>query len=148
MLKTLFWHQYLQDLGLENFFSHHYLYQKTFQIIIFLFSKFGGHPYTVPLIGPIEKSLHEFFFFNFFGARIFFFCFLCSIFIFAFSPAPPITFLMVRPLINLDFHLQEKFRKLCFCEDSCAVMRSSRNDLLAWSQFNFFIPIKMLGVLL
>jgi hypothetical protein len=47
---------------------------------------------------------------------------------------------MVRPLINLDFHLQEKFRKLCFCEDSCAVMRSSRNDLLAWSQFNFFYP--------
>ena len=127
----------------RKFFLTTLLISKDVPNYFFLFSKFGGHPYTVRLIGPIEKSLHEFFFFIFFGAR----SFLCLIFIFAFS-TPPITFLMVRPLINLDFQLQEKFRKLCFCEDLCAVMRSSRNDLLAWSQFNFFIPIKMLGVLL
>jgi hypothetical protein len=54
MIKTLFLHQYLQHLDLENFFSHHYLYQKTLQIIFLLFSKFGGHPYTVPLIGPVN----------------------------------------------------------------------------------------------
>jgi hypothetical protein len=52
MIKTLL-HQYLLHLGLENFFSHHYLYQKTFQILL-LFSKFGGHPYTVPLIDPVN----------------------------------------------------------------------------------------------
>ena len=39
MIKTLFFHQYPLHLGLENFFSHHY---------------FGGHPYTVPLIGPVN----------------------------------------------------------------------------------------------
>jgi hypothetical protein len=52
--KTLFLHQYLLHLGLENFLSHHYLYKKTFQIIFLWFSKFGGHPYTVPLIGPVN----------------------------------------------------------------------------------------------
>jgi hypothetical protein len=95
MLKSLFLHQYLQDLGLENFFSHHYLYKKTFQIIFFIFQIWGPPLHCTSdrpcqrIIFPIEKSLHEF------GARIFF-LFLCSIFIFAFSP-PPITFLMVRP---------------------------------------------------
>jgi hypothetical protein len=54
MIKTLFLHQYLLHLGLENFFSHHDLYQETFQIIFLLFFKFGGHPYTVPLIGPVN----------------------------------------------------------------------------------------------
>jgi hypothetical protein len=42
MGKTLFLDQYLQNLGLEIFFSHHYLYQKTFYFILFLFFKFGG----------------------------------------------------------------------------------------------------------
>jgi hypothetical protein len=30
LVKTCFLHQYLQYLGLETFFSHHYLYQKSF----------------------------------------------------------------------------------------------------------------------
>ena len=122
MLKTLFCHQCLQDLGLENFFSHYYLYQKTFQIIFFYFQNLGAtltldHPGQIApsappsdrpyqlIIFPIGKSLHEFFFSNFFGARIFFFCFPCSIFIFASPnppppPPPPIIFLMVRTLIT------------------------------------------------
>ena len=54
MIKTLFLHQYPLYLGLEKFFSHHYLHKKKFQIIFLLFSKFGGHPYTVPLIGPVN----------------------------------------------------------------------------------------------
>jgi hypothetical protein len=59
------------------------------------------------IIFPIEKSLHEFFFSNISGARIFFFvCFP--------SPPPPITFLMVRPL-GVDFHLAEFWECfLCF----------------------------------
>jgi hypothetical protein len=34
--------------------KNHDLYQETFQIIFLLFFKFGGHPYTVPLIGPVN----------------------------------------------------------------------------------------------
>ena len=81
MLKTLFLHQYLQDLGLDNLFSHRYKYQKTFQIFFFIFQIWGpplhwGRAQIVPsapppppsdmpcklIIFPIEKSLHEFFF--------------------------------------------------------------------------------------
>jgi hypothetical protein len=94
MIKTLFLHQYLLHLGLENFFPHHYLYQKTFQIST------SDRPSDRPcqlIIFPIEKSLHEFFFSNFSGARIFF---LFPLLDFYFCSPPPITFLMVRPLFN------------------------------------------------
>jgi hypothetical protein len=56
MLKARFLHQYLQHLGLENFFSDHYLYQKTFD-----FPNLGA-TFTQFIIFPLEKSLHEFFF--------------------------------------------------------------------------------------
>ena len=103
MIKTLFWHQYLLHLGWENFFSHHNLYQKTFQIIFLLIFQISGPPlhYTSDrpcqlIIFPIEKSLHEFFFSNFSGARIFLFSVSPARFLLL--PPPPITFLMVRPL--------------------------------------------------
>jgi hypothetical protein len=104
MLKTRFLHQYLQHLGLENFFSHHYLYQKTFY-----FPNLGA-TITQLIIFPIEKSLHEFIFLNFFRARIFFFCFPCSIFLFAsppqhFSNGPP----LMRPYIK-NWTSREKTR--------------------------------------
>ena len=54
----------MQDLGLENFFSHHYLiYQKTFQIIFFIFQIRGPPLHCSPdrpcqlIVFPIEKSL-------------------------------------------------------------------------------------------
>ena len=112
MLKTLFLHQYLQYLGLDNLFSHRYKYKKTFQIF-FLFSKFGGHPYTggagklSPLPSPppsdmpckliifsIEKSLHEFFFKLFWCMNFFLFSLLdfyfCSPPPYHFSNGPPL----------------------------------------------------------
>jgi hypothetical protein len=55
------------------------------------------------IIFPIEKSLHEFFFSNISGARIFFVCLFSLLdFYFCFCPTspPPITFLMVRPLME------------------------------------------------
>jgi hypothetical protein len=66
MLKMRFFHQYLQHLGLEDFFSHHYLYQKTFY-----FPNLGA-TITQLIIFPIEKSLHKFFFLTFFVLEFFF----------------------------------------------------------------------------
>ena len=43
--------------------------------------------------------LHDFFFFPFFFARIFFLAFSLAWIFFGFFPIPPITFLMVRPLV-------------------------------------------------
>ena len=105
MLKTLFCHQCLQDLDLENFFSHYYLNQKTFQIIFFYFPNLGAtltldHPGQIApsappsdrpyqlIIFPIGKSLHEFFFSNFFGARIYFFSVSPARFLFLLPPPP------------------------------------------------------------
>ena len=94
MIKTLL-HQYLLHLGLENFFSHPSLISRNVpNYFSFIFQIWGPPLHCTSdrpcqlIIFPIEKSLHEFFFSNFSGARIFFFCFPCSIFIFAFAPPP------------------------------------------------------------
>ena len=74
MLKTLFLHQYLQDLGLDNLLS-----KNVPNFYFFIFQIWGpplhwGRGQIVPsapppsdmpcklIIFPIEKSLHEFFF--------------------------------------------------------------------------------------
>ena len=72
-------HQHLLHLGLENVLSHHYLYQKTFHNYFSLIFQIWGtllhctsdRPCQL-IIFPIEKSLHEFFFFKFFWCTIFF----------------------------------------------------------------------------
>jgi hypothetical protein len=78
------------DLGLENFFSHHYLYEKTFQIIFFIL-QIWGPPLHCTSDRPCKlKSLCTNFFFKLFWCTNFFsFCFPCSIFIFALSLPPP-----------------------------------------------------------
>jgi hypothetical protein len=79
----------------DNFFKYNPLHEFfLFQLIIF----------------PNEKSLHEFFFSNFFVHEFFFFLFPLLDFYFCFFPTPPpITFLMVRPLRllkqNYCFHV-------------------------------------------
>ena len=92
--------------GGENFFSGH---KKGVKKIFPLFFKFGGHctsdrPCQL-IIFPIEKSVHEFFFLNFPGARIFFSVSPARFLFLLLPPPPPITFLMDRPLghSKLDF---------------------------------------------
>ena len=87
------------DLGLENFFSHHYLYEKTFQIIFFIL-QIWGPPLHCTSDRPCKlKSLCTNFFFKLFWCTNFFsFRFPCSIFIFALSPPPPHHFSNGPPL--------------------------------------------------
>jgi hypothetical protein len=68
MIKTLFWHQYLLHLGLEIFFSHHYLYQKNVPNYFSFIFQIWGPPLRCTsdrpcqlIIFPIEKSCTNFF---------------------------------------------------------------------------------------
>ena len=92
MIKTLFFQQYLLHLGLENFSSHHYLYQKT---LFFFIIQIWGPPLHCTsdrpgqlIIFPIEKSLHKFFFQTFL-VHEYFFLFPLLDFYFCFCPLPP-----------------------------------------------------------
>jgi hypothetical protein len=91
------------------------------------------------IISPIEKSLHEFFFSNFFGARIFFSLSVSPArFYFCFFPTPPITFLMVRPLLALPVTLGFHIWSFPTYADGVEVPKSS-------ASCNRFIPILQNG---
>jgi hypothetical protein len=105
MIKTLFLHQDLLHLGLENFFTH---IKKRSKLFFFYFPNLGGtsdRPCQL-IIFPIEKSLHEFFCSNFSGARIFFSVSPARFLL----PPPPSLFLWSAP--NSRAHLRGEERPL------------------------------------
>ena len=111
MLKTLFFHQYLQHLGLETFFSHHYfiIYQKTVPNYFSFIFQIWGPPWQAlsTYNFPYWKVSARIFFFKLFWCTNFFFLFPLLDFYFCFFPTHPTPHhfsngLPLYPLIKLS----------------------------------------------